>query len=121
MEKFKGTPGPWEKHIRRSKKDGTRIVAVIPKYYGERRLETELVLGYLDPDDDCGVETCCCVEEHSNARLIANSPDLLKVLLALNKSIDDMWNRGIYDDAARMLVVDQQYKSLEVIDKILKP
>lgn len=74
MNVFKGTPGPWEKHVRKG-----RIHAVIPKYYGERRLETVLHLGTIH-DDDCGVETCCCVEEHANARLIAAAPELLDAL-----------------------------------------
>lgn len=79
MEKFLGTPGPWEKHVRKG-----RIHAVIPKYYGERRLETVLHLGSIS-EDDCCVETCCCVEEHSNARLIANAPDLLKICLMIKE------------------------------------
>lgn len=83
---FKGTPGPWEKHTRTNKRDVSRIVAVIPKYYGERRVETELVTGYIH-EDDCNMETCCKVEEHSNARLIAESPVMLEAL-------NDLWVRS---------------------------
>lgn len=79
MQEFKGTPGPWEKKTRTSKRGSTRIMAIIPKYYGERRLETELGTGYIN-DDDCGIPTCCKTEEHANATLIAAAPDMLNVL-----------------------------------------
>lgn len=74
---FKGTPGPWKKEVR-----GGSIVAVIPKFFGQRDVSTVLKVGYIT-DDDCGVETCCKVEEHSNARLIAAAPELLEALQVL--------------------------------------
>lgn len=77
MSEFKGTKGPWEKHVRKGK-----IMAVIPKYYGERRLENILQTGTIH-DDDCGVPSCCCVEEHANAQLISAAPELLDALQLL--------------------------------------
>lgn len=61
MADFKGTPGPWEKTTRETKRGSTHIVAIIPKYYGERRIETVLTVGYIN-EDDCGVESCCKIE-----------------------------------------------------------
>jgi len=92
---FKGTPGPW---IKRTTHKG-QITAVIPKKFGERVVERVLFVGNIS-DDDCGVETCCCVEEHSNARLIAAAPDLLESLQNLMNHYDEhgqllTWNVDI--------------------------
>lgn len=75
---FKGTPGPWIKKV--TNKGG--IVAIIPTIHGERTIETILHVGKIY-EDDCGNELCCRVEEHSNARLIATSPELLDVCIKL--------------------------------------
>jgi hypothetical protein len=54
------------------------------KILWERRLETELITGYIN-DDDCCVATCCKVEEHANAKLISTAPDLLDVCLKIQE------------------------------------
>jgi hypothetical protein len=113
MGEFKGTPGPWLKDVRTSRRGSPRIVAIIPKKYGERVLETELVTGYIS-DDDCGVETCCMVEEHSNARLIASAPDLLSACQSVVNGYegDGMEQMGVRDETFYKVCKDAINKAL---------
>jgi len=111
---FKGTPGPWLKETRTSKRSSTRICAIIPKRYGERVIERELILGHIS-DDDCGIETCCCIEEHSNAKLIASAPELLEALNAIVNRYEYVWD--LLSPEAKNLIENGR----KVIDKIIIP
>lgn len=63
------TKGEWKYKVN-YKKDKALIQVEIPN-------GCILTLGQLY-EDDCNVSTCCKVEEHSNAKLIAAAPDLLE-------------------------------------------
>lgn len=113
MGEFKGTPGPWIKDVRKSK-----IMAIIPKLYGKRVVETNLITGTIH-DDDCGNPKCCCVEEHANAQLIAAAPELLKALedlVHLHMCEQEGLSSGQPSSSDWLKAVDQ---AIEAISKVV--
>jgi hypothetical protein len=75
MSEFKGTKGLWKYEIKFGK-NRPRITVQIPirKDYNQ-----ELILGIIS-QDDCTVSSCCCIEAHANAKLIAHAPEMLEML-----------------------------------------
>jgi hypothetical protein len=70
---MKHTQGEWKYNVKhRGSAKPSLIQVIIPN---NRALE----LGQIS-EDDCTVATCCKVEDHANARLIAAAPDLLEAL-----------------------------------------
>lgn len=72
----KHTKGEWKYNV--SKKDAIQVI--MPN-------GNTLHLGYIY-EDDCGLPTCCRVEEHANAKLISAAPDLLEALIDLKSKIN---------------------------------
>lgn len=75
MENLKHTKGEWVYQV--TKKDEIGVKMPNGNF---------LRLGFIY-SDDCGLPTCCRVEEHANAKLIAAAPDLLEALIRAEQSI----------------------------------
>jgi len=70
METIKHTKGEW-KYVINTKGNGTPQIQV--KIPGKN----PITLGFIG-EDDCLVPTCCKVDDHANAKLIAAAPELLE-------------------------------------------
>lgn len=62
------TKGDWKYEVKFGK-NRPRITVQIPIRQGYSK---EIILGTIS-EDDCTVSSCCCTEEHSNAKLIADA------------------------------------------------
>jgi len=98
MEIFKGTKGKWEYKVI-STKNQTKITVQIPG--SDYKSKTELILGYLDREDDCNVASCCKTTEHANAKLISLAPEMLEMLIRMEKSND--WQIEDYFDLKELI------------------
>lgn len=107
MEEFKGTKAKWKYEVKYGKST-PRITVQIPV---RENYNLELILGRIR-EDDCIVSSCCCKEEHANAKLIAAAPELLEALLNLHKAISS----GNAHELS-----EWNYKSKILTNKILNP
>lgn len=97
------TKGKWVYEVTRKNK----IVVKIPN-------NTTLQFGTIY-SDDCGNTHCCKREEHSNARLVAHSPDLLKACQSFinDFEVDFVVNGEIVDNPSLLLI--SNYKILKEV------
>lgn len=84
---MKHTKGEWKYNI--SKKNEIQVIIPNGKI---------LQLGFIY-SDDCGLPSCCRVEEHANAKLIAAAPELLEALNSLIYENDGTYFVGIKGDS----------------------
>ena len=119
---FKGTKGEWKYKVkhRGSTKDAL-IQVVLPN-------QKVLGLGRIT-EDDCTVETCCCTEEHDNAKLIAEAGNVRQ---QINCSLTELLEqRNELLESLQLLVSanpilkssnyhEKKLKAIEVINKALK-
>ena len=79
MSNFKGTKGKWKYEVKYGK-NRPRITVQIPI---SENFNKELIFGTIS-EDDCTVSSCCCTEEHANAKLVACAPEMLEMLERLS-------------------------------------
>lgn len=91
---FKGTKGEWKYEVK-YRKNTTSITVQIPVRNDWNR---ELVLGMINREDDCTVASCCCSEEHANAKLIACAPEMLEQLKILYSFYEELAMKINSDD-----------------------
>jgi len=80
---FKGTKGKWRYEVKFGK-NRPRITVQIPV---RDDWDREIILGTIS-DDECTVNSCCCVEEHANALLISKAPEMLDMLIKMKNNDD---------------------------------
>lgn len=98
MAEFKGTKGKWKYEVKYGKSK-PRITVQIPI---RENYNKEIILGTIS-EDDCTVSSCCCIEDHANAKLIAAAPEMLEALQEMVRMYESVlpaggW-QGVYEGA----------------------